>query len=74
MHAKTRKTIRDKARLTGGLVSVLNDDVYVLRECANVCDLDKLDEALFATNETIDKIADALAQIEYALYLDKIKR
>lgn len=73
MHAKTRKNIRDKARLTGGLVSVLNDDIFVLREHANTCDVDKLNEALFATNETIEKITDALAQIEYALYLDSRK-
>ena len=73
MHHKTKQGIRDKARLTYGLSLVLKDDVDTLRSCVNDFDIDRLYEAIRDTVETLDKLVDVMAQLEYILYLEKLK-
>jgi hypothetical protein len=73
LHHKTKHAIRDKARLTYGLSLVLKDDVDTLRSCVNDFDIDRLYEAIRDTVETLDKLVDVMAQLEYILYLEKLK-
>ena len=73
MHHKTKYAIRDKARLTYGLSLVLKDDIDMLRSLANDYDVDRLYEAVRDTVETLDKLVDIMAQLECALYVEKLK-
>ena len=73
MHAKVKKNIRDKTRLTYGLSIVLKDDVEQLRSCVDEFDVDRLYEAIRDTVGTLDKIVDIVAQLEYTLYLERLK-
>lgn len=73
MHHKTKHAIRDKARLTYGLSLVLKDDVDALRMCVNDFNVDRLYEAVRDVTETLDKLVDIIAQLEYSLYLEKLK-
>ena len=73
MHHKTKQGIRDKARLTYGLSLVLKDDIDTLRSYANDFDVDRLYEAVRDTVETLDRLVDIMAQLECALYLEKLK-
>lgn len=70
MNHKTKNDIRSKARLIYGLTHVLKDDIDSLRTDAKTCELNRLIESLNNTNETIEKIIDIIAEIEYSIYLD----
>ena len=69
MQARTKRKIIEKARLSYGLTHILRDCVDDLRIHANSCELDKLDEAVDDTKETLQKLTDIVTELEYILYL-----
>lgn len=73
MRNKTKKIIREDIRLTCGLSGVMKDDVDALRLYSTEFDEDRMQETIQEINETIDKIIDILARIEYMLYLEKMR-
>lgn len=73
MNNKMRTIIRNKARLACGLANILEYDINNLMNDANECYLDELFETVQATKETLQNLVDTITEIEYALYLDKVK-
>lgn len=71
MNYKTKKVIREKATLLYGLLTVLKDDIDMLRSDANVYDIENLNGSVRDTVETLEKMTDAVGELEYYLYLDK---
>lgn len=73
MRKRTKRKITERARLTYGLMHILKDCVDDLRMYANPCDLEKLDEVIDDTKETLQKLTDVVAELEYILYLENMK-
>ena len=73
MNAKFKQNLIDKARLTYGLSFVLKDDIDTMRTYANNFDIENLYESVRDVTDTLDKLIDAVAQLEYILYLEKLK-
>lgn len=71
MNYKTKKVIREKATLLYGLLNVLKDDIDMLRSDANVYDIENLNGSVRDTVETLEKMTDAVGELEYYLYLEK---
>lgn len=71
MNYKTKHKIRTKAGLLYGLLNVLKDDIDMLRSDANVYDIDNLERSVKDTVETLEKLTDAIAELEYILYVCK---
>lgn len=72
MSSKTKKKIRDKARLVYGLLHILKDDIDILRIDANNGDVDKLIISVQDARETLQKLLDDVVEMEYHLYLSKL--
>lgn len=73
MNNKSKRDIRNKSRLTAGLVNILKYDVNNLIMDANECDLNSLFRTMEDVKETTQNIIDVLAEIEYILYLNQFK-
>ena len=74
MSAKLKQNLIDKARLTYGLSFVLKDDIDTMRTYANNFEIENLYESIRDVTDTLDKLIDTVAQLEYILYLEKLKR
>lgn len=73
MNSKIRRDIRNKARLACGLANILKYDVDNLVTDASDGDHKGLMETVQETKETLQNLADTIAEIEYILYLDRFK-
>lgn len=73
MNSKSKRDIRNKARLTAGLVNILKYDVNNLVMDTNECDLNSLFRTMEDVKETTQNVIDVLAEIEYILYLNQFK-
>lgn len=73
MRAKLKQDLIDKTRLTYGLTLVLKDDVDRIRSYTGEFDIDNMYEAVRDATDTVDKLLDILAHIEYFLYLEKLE-
>ena len=73
MKSRTKRKITENARLTYGLTYILKDcaDNIRVRTCQH--ELDKLDAVIDGTKEILQKLTDAVTEIEYMLYLEHIK-
>ena len=71
MSADIRRQLKDKARYTYGLVSVLKCDIDILRKDASDCNLDKLRESIREADITLRKLMLVVGELEYILKLDK---
>ncbi len=73
MNNKAKREVRNKARLTCGLVNILKYDVDNLMSDTNECELDNVIDTVQETKETLQNLVDVIAEIEYILYLNKFK-
>ena len=73
MDNKTKTELRSKARIAHGLADVLRYDTGNIVSDANECHLDILIETVLDTKETLQNLVDAVAEIEYILYLEAYK-
>lgn len=71
MNLAMKVKIRNKATLLYGLLTILKDEVDMLRSDANAHDIDNLNRSVKDTLETLEKMIDVIAELEYILYLDK---
>lgn len=73
MNNKTKRDIRDKARLACGLADILKYDADNL--LTDSVDLESLYfvDTLIDTKETMQNFVDTITEIEYLLYLEKLK-
>ena len=71
MNSKTKRELRNKTRLTCGLVNILKYDIDNLVSEADEGDLEELVRTMQDAKETLQNIADIVAEIEYLLYLSK---
>lgn len=70
MKPSALKEIRDKSRLMYGLLTVLKDEVDVLRYDANNGDIPHLLKSSNDVHITIEKLDNLIEEIEYILYLN----
>lgn len=73
MRLKTKNEIRSKVRLLYGLTYVLREHIDDLRVDARNPDIDQLYALVRETNETLERIIDILADIEYTIFLETNK-
>lgn len=71
MSADIKRQLKDQARYTYGLVSVLKCDIDILRKDASDCNLDKLRESIREADITLRKLMLVVGELEYILKLDK---
>ena len=74
MDFKRRKQLKDRAKYAYGLLNVLKCDIDILRMDTNNFNLDKLNESVADTDDTLRKLLLVIEEIEYILKLDKIER
>ena len=67
MSAEIKRQLRDKARYTYGLVSVLKCDIDILRKDASDCNLDKIRDSIRETDMTLRKLMLVVGEMEYIL-------
>lgn len=73
MNNKTKRKIRNKARLTCGLADILKYDVGNLMSDTNDFDVDRMMDTVQETKETLQNLVDVIVEIEYLLYLNRFK-
>lgn len=73
MNSKIRTSVRNKARLACGLANILKYDINNLMTDVEEFYLDELFETVQETKETLQNLMDTVTEIEYALYLDKVR-
>lgn len=71
MNIDMKHRLKDKARYTYGLVSVLKCDIDILRKDASDCNLNKLRESIREADTTLRKLMFVIGEIEYILKLDE---
>ena len=67
MSSDIKRQLKDKARYTYGLVSVLKCDIDILRKDASDCNLDKIRESIREADTTLRKLALVVGEMEYIL-------
>lgn len=67
MNADIKRQLKDKARYTYGLVSVLKCDIDILRKDASDCNLDKLRDSIREADITLRKLTLIVGEMEYIL-------
>lgn len=72
MNPNATKEIRDKARLTNGLLTVLKDDIDVLRYDVNNGDILNLLTSTHNTKKTLEQLREIIDEIEHILYANAI--
>lgn len=73
MNSRSKREIQNKTRLAHCLVDILEYDIDNLKNDANECKPDELMETLTETKATMQNLIDIMTEIEYILYLDKLK-
>lgn len=71
MNTDIKRQLKDKARYTYGLVSVLKCDIDILRKDAADCNLEKLRDSIREADMTLRKLMLVVGEIEYILKLEK---
>ena len=71
MSPEVKLEMRKKANLIRGLVNILQDDAIYI--CADVNDFDLvgLGVSIEETKDTIQRLIDRIAELEYSVYLSK---
>lgn len=67
MNADIKRLLKDKARYTYGLVSVLKCDIDILRKDASDCNLVKLRDSIREADITLRKLTFVVGELEYIL-------
>lgn len=73
MNIRAKREIQNKTRLAHCLVDVLKYDIDNLKNDTNECIQEELMDTLQETKATMQNLIDILTEIEYILYLDKLK-
>lgn len=73
MNNRSKREIQNKTRLAHCLVDILEYDIDNLKNDANECNPDELMETLQETKATMQNVIDIVTEIEYILYLEKLK-
>lgn len=73
MSSRSKREIQNKTRLAHCLVDILEYDIDNLKNDAHECNPDELMETLQETKATMPNIIDIVTEIEYILYLEKLK-
>lgn len=73
MSSRLKREIQNKTRLAHCLVDILEYDIDNLKNDAYECNPDELMETLQETKATMQNIIDIVTEIEYVLYLEKLK-
>lgn len=73
MNIRAKREIQNKTRLAYCLVDILKYDIDNLKNDTNECIQEELMETLQETKATMQNLIDILTEIEYILYLDKLK-
>lgn len=73
MGNKIKREIRNKARLAYCLVDILEYDICNIKNDTNECNIDVLDRTVQETKTTLQNLVDIITELEYILYLEKIK-
>lgn len=73
MNRTTKKNLRNKARLICGLVNILQYDSENIMNDTSSYDYDQLINTLQDTKVTTQNLLDTITEIEYLLYLDRLK-
>lgn len=73
MSSRSKREIQNKTRLAHCLVDILEYDIDNLKNDAYECNPDELMETLQETKATMQNIIDIVTEIEYVLYLEKLK-
>ena len=73
MSGRSKREIQNKTRLAHCLVDILEYDIDNLKNDAHECNPDELMETLQETKATMQNIIDIVTEIEYFLYLEKLK-
>ena len=71
MMTEIKMVMKNRARLIKGLVNVLQSDAEYICADADDFDLISLGEAIPELKETVEKLTDNIAELEYALYLSR---
>ena len=72
MKNKTKKRIRDKARLAYGITNILKNDIDNLRIESRECDVSRLDECIFGIVDSLEKLVDVMSDLDYIVHLHKV--
>lgn len=73
MNYKTKRELQNKARLTCGLADILKYDAENLVMELNELYEDYFIEAIRDTKETMQNFVDTITEMEYLLYLERLK-
>lgn len=73
MNYKTKRELQNKARLACGLADILKYDAENLVMELNELYEDYFIEAICDTKETMQNFVDTITEMEYLLYLERLK-
>lgn len=73
MKMQTKNDIRTKVRLLYGLAYVLREDIDELRIHSADSDIECLQMFVQETTETMEKLINILAEIEYIIFLEQVE-
>lgn len=73
MNYKTKRELQNKARLACGLADILKYDAENLVMELNELYEDYFIEAIRDTKETMQNFVDTITEMEYLLYLERLK-
>lgn len=71
MITETKLEMKKKANMIRGLITLLQDDATYICADANDFDLVSLGISIAETKDTIQRLIDNVAELEYSLYLSK---
>lgn len=74
MDNKTRNDILGKARLTHGLLTILEYDIDNIKNDVLIGETSNLSRTIQDTNTSLDNLIDVIAEMEYILYLNGYTR
>lgn len=73
MNSEVKLEMRRKANIIRGLINLLQDDATYICADANDFDLIGLGVSIEETKDTLQRLVDTMAELEYTLYLSKQK-
>lgn len=73
MNRTARREIRNKSRLITGLTNILQYDAENLSTDSNTFDSEQILITIQDMRDTLQNLMDVIAEIEYRLYLDRLK-
>lgn len=71
MKRDIKQDLKKRARVAAGVVTLLSDDVDLLRSYANDFDILCLEESLKDTRATLQMLCDNITEMEYMIYMFK---